>query len=51
MTERLTQQLLDGDLLSYLEEKVHWNADHFESIDWVNYSSAFKRFSKGGKQR
>jgi hypothetical protein len=26
--ERLTQQLLDGELRSYLMEKEHWNADH-----------------------
>jgi hypothetical protein len=47
MKERLTQQLLDGDLRSYLEEKEHWNAQHFKSIDWANYSSTFKRLSKG----
>jgi hypothetical protein len=47
MKERLTQQLLDGDLRSYLEKKEHWSAHHFESIDWKNYSSAFKRLSKG----
>jgi hypothetical protein len=45
--ERLTQQLLDGDLRSYLVETEHWNAQYFESIDWTNYSSAFKRLSKG----
>jgi hypothetical protein len=45
--ERLTQQLLDGDLQSYLDKKEHWSAQHFESIDWTNYSSAFKRLSKG----
>jgi hypothetical protein len=47
MKYKLTQQLLDGDLQYYLEGKEHWNAQHFESIDWTNYSSAFKRFSKG----
>jgi hypothetical protein len=45
--ERLTQQLLDGDLRDYLEKKEHWSAQHFESIDWTNYSSTFKRLSKG----
>jgi hypothetical protein len=45
--ERLTQQLLDGDLQAYLEKKEHWSAQHFESIDWTNYSSAFKILSKG----
>jgi hypothetical protein len=47
MKERLTQQLLDGDLHSYFMEKEHWNAHHFDSIDWTNDSTAFKRFSKG----
>jgi hypothetical protein len=47
MKERLTQQLLDDDLRSYIEKKEHWSAYHFESIDWTNYSSAFKRLSKG----
>jgi hypothetical protein len=32
-----------------LEKKEHWSAQHFESIDWTNYSSAFKRLSKGRK--
>jgi hypothetical protein len=30
-------------------EKEHWNAQHFESIDWKKYSSAFRGFSKGEK--
>jgi hypothetical protein len=47
MKERLTQQLLDGDLRAYLEKKEQWSTQHFESIDWKNYSSAFKRLSKG----
>jgi hypothetical protein len=47
MKERLTQQLLDGDLRAYLEKKEHWSAHHFEIIDWKNYSSAFKILSKG----
>jgi hypothetical protein len=46
MKERLTQQPLDGDLRSYLEKKDHWNAQHFDSIDRTNYSSAFQRVSK-----
>jgi hypothetical protein len=46
MKERLIQQLLDGYLRSYPEYKEHWNAQHFESIDWKNYSFAFKRLSK-----
>jgi hypothetical protein len=36
MKERLTQKILDGELRSYLKEKEHWNAQHFESIDWTN---------------
>jgi hypothetical protein len=44
--ERLTQQLLDADLHAYLEKKDLWSAV-FESIDWTNYRSAFKRLSKG----
>jgi hypothetical protein len=47
MKERLRQQLLDGYLRSYLNWKGYWNAHHFESIDWKNYSSAFKIFSIG----
>jgi hypothetical protein len=47
MKEMLTQQLLDVDLRSYLMEKEHWNAQHFKSIDWKKYSTAFKIFSKG----
>jgi hypothetical protein len=47
MKERLIQQLLDGDLWAYLEKNEHWSAHHFESIDWTNYSSAFKSLSKG----
>jgi hypothetical protein len=47
MKERLTQELLDGELRSYLMEKEHWNAQHFESIHCTNYSYAFKRLSKG----
>jgi hypothetical protein len=47
MKERLTQQLLDVYLRAYLEKKELWSAQHFESIDWTNYSSAFKRLLKG----
>jgi hypothetical protein len=49
MKERLTQQLLDVDLRAYIEKKELWSAHHFESIDWKNYSSAFKRLPKGRK--
>jgi hypothetical protein len=47
MKEQRTQQLLDIDLYAYLERKELWSAQHFESIDWTNYSSAFKQLSKG----
>jgi hypothetical protein len=47
MKERLTQQLLDAYLRAYLEKKELWSAQQFESIDWKNYHSAFKRLSKG----
>jgi hypothetical protein len=43
MKDRLTQQLLYVDLRDYLEKKELWSAQHFESIDCKNYSSAFKR--------
>jgi hypothetical protein len=49
MKERLTQQLLDADLRAYLKKKELWSAQQFESIDWTNYRSAFKRMSKGRK--
>jgi hypothetical protein len=49
MKERLTQQLLDRDLRAYLEKKEQWSAQHFESIEWTNYSSAFNILSKGWK--
>jgi hypothetical protein len=46
MKELLTQQLLDADLRAYLEKKELWSAQQFESIDWTNYLSAFKKRSK-----
>jgi hypothetical protein len=45
--ERLTPQLLDVDLRAYLEKKELWSAQQFESIDWTNYSSVFKRLLNG----
>jgi hypothetical protein len=47
MKERITQQLLEGDLRYYLKKKEHWSAQYFQSIDWTNYSSTFKILSKG----
>jgi hypothetical protein len=49
MEERLTQQLLDVDLRDYLEKNERWSAQNFDSNDWTNYSSAFKRLLKGRK--
>jgi hypothetical protein len=34
-------------LRAYLEKKELWITHQFESIDWTNYRSAFKRISKG----
>jgi hypothetical protein len=51
MKEQLTQQLLDADLRAYLEKKELWSAQQFESIDWTNYQSAFKRLQKVGNPR
>jgi hypothetical protein len=47
MKERRTQHLFDADLRAYVEKKELWSAHQFDSIDWTNYSSAFKRLSKG----
>jgi hypothetical protein len=33
MKERLTQQLLDGDLLAYPKKKEYWSAHHFVMKD------------------
>jgi hypothetical protein len=48
MKERLTQQLLVLDLRASQEL---WSAHQFESIDWTNYSSEFKRLPKGRQMR
>jgi hypothetical protein len=34
-------------LRAYLKKKELWSAQKFESIDWKNYCSAFKRLSTG----
>jgi hypothetical protein len=45
--EMIIQQLLDRYLRSFLVEKEHWSAQHFEIIEWTNYNTAFKILSKG----
>jgi hypothetical protein len=44
--ERLTQQLLDGDLREYLMEKEKWNEGTFDNICWKLQKVALKRMSK-----
>jgi hypothetical protein len=44
--ERLTQQLLDGDLRDYLMEKEKWNEGTFHNICWKLQKVALKRMSK-----
>jgi hypothetical protein len=44
--ERLTQQLLDGDLQEYLMEKEQWTKQSFQNICWKRHETALKRISK-----
>jgi hypothetical protein len=44
--ERLTKQLLDGDLREYLMEKEQWNEGIFDSICSKLQKVALKRMSK-----
>jgi hypothetical protein len=44
--ERLTQQLLDGDLQEYLTEKEQWTTHSFQTICWKRHETALKRISK-----
>jgi hypothetical protein len=44
--ERLTQQLVDGDLREYLMEKEKWNEGTFDDICWKLKKVALKRMSK-----
>jgi hypothetical protein len=44
--ERLTQQLLDGDLQEYLMEKEQWTTRAFNNICWKRNKTALKRLSK-----
>jgi hypothetical protein len=40
--ERLTQQLLDGDLQEYLMEKEQWTTHSFQNICWKRHKTALK---------
>jgi hypothetical protein len=44
--ERLTQQLLDGDLQEYLMEKEQWTTHSFQNIFWKRHETALTRISK-----
>jgi ribonuclease HI len=44
--ERLTQQLLHGDLQEYLMEKEQWSTYSFNNICWKRNETALKRISK-----
>jgi hypothetical protein len=44
--ERMTHQLLDGDLHKYLMEKEQWTTHSFHNICWKRNETALKRISK-----
>jgi hypothetical protein len=44
--ERLTQQLLDGDLQEYLMQKEQWLTHSFNNIRWKRNGTALKLISK-----
>jgi uncharacterized protein YozE (UPF0346 family) len=44
--ERLTHQLLDGDMEIYLMDKDNWYRQDFDSIKWRGYGTAFKRIPR-----
>jgi hypothetical protein len=44
--ERLTQQLLDGDLHEYSMEKEQWKIHSFNNICWKRNETALKLLSK-----
>jgi hypothetical protein len=44
--ERLTRQLLNGDVQTYLMEKENWSRRVFDSINWRSYGTAFKRLPR-----
>jgi hypothetical protein len=49
--ERLTQQLLDGDLQDYLMGKEQWAMHSFQNICWKRHKTAFKRISKARQRQ
>jgi hypothetical protein len=44
--ERLTQQLLDGNLQEYLMKKEQWTTHVFNKICWKRNETALRRISK-----
>jgi hypothetical protein len=44
--ERLTQQLLDGDLQEYQMKKEQWTTHSFHNICWKRNETALKQISK-----
>jgi hypothetical protein len=46
MKERLTRQLLDGDMQIYLMDKENWSRQDFYSVNWRGYGTAFKRLPR-----
>jgi hypothetical protein len=46
MKERLTRQLLDGYMQTYLMEKDNWSRQILDSINWRSNGTAFKRLPR-----
>jgi hypothetical protein len=46
MKERLTCQLLDGDLQIYLMDKENWSRQDFDSINCRGYGTYFERLPR-----
>jgi hypothetical protein len=46
MKERLTHQLLDGDMQIYLMDKENWSRRDFDSVNWRVYGTSFKRLPR-----
>jgi hypothetical protein len=46
MKERLTRQLLDGDMQTYLIDKENWTHQVFDRINWRSYGKSFKRLPR-----
>jgi alpha-D-ribose 1-methylphosphonate 5-triphosphate diphosphatase PhnM len=49
--ERLTHQLLDGDLQEYLMKKEQWSTHSFNNICWKRNETALKRISKASQAK